>query len=174
MAHIHSFAPIADESARILILGTMPSKVSLREQQYYAHSRNLFWKIVGGILGIDPGAPYEDRVAGLVASRVALWDVLKSCTRESSLDSDIDPTTIVPNDFRSFLARHAEVRRIFFNGAKAESLFRRRVLPTLRPDSGIALVPLPSTSPANASIPLAKKVRAWGAIAVDDGVARSI
>ena len=120
MSHVHSFPPIESPRARVLVLGTMPSITSLREKQYYAHPRNLFWKIVGELLGFETKAPYPVRTAALVSAHVALWDVLKSCTRASSLDSDIDPKTIVPNDISSFLATHTEVRRIFFNGAKAE------------------------------------------------------
>ena len=162
MSHVHSFPPVESANARVLVLGTMPSITSLREQQYYAHPQNLFWKLVGEILGFDLKAPYRVRTAALVSGHIALWDVLKSCTRASSLDSDIDPRTIVPNDIPSFLTTHPEVRRIFFNGAKAEILFKRHVLPAL-PEHP-TLTRLPSTSPANASIPLAEKRRAWRAV----------
>ena len=58
MVQVHSFPPIASTTSRVLILGTMPSKVSLRARQYYAHPQNLFWRIIGGILGFDPASPY--------------------------------------------------------------------------------------------------------------------
>jgi double-stranded uracil-DNA glycosylase len=164
LTHVHSFSPIESATSRILILGTMPGKVSLEKQQYYAHPRNLFWKMVGGVLGFDPLASYEARVAALVRSDVALWDVLRACTRETSLDSDIDNETLVPNDFASFLAVHQRVRTIFFNGTKAESLFRRHVVGSLPASPGVRLVRLPSTSPANGGIPMSEKVRAWGGI----------
>lgn len=165
MPHIHSFPPIESPTSRTLILGTMPGKASLRERQYYAHPQNVFWRIVGEVLGFDSRAPYEARVAGLMSSDVALWDVLKSCTRESSLDSDIDDETIVTNDFAAFFERHNQVRRIFFNGTNAEAHFQRHVMPALATHSGFELVRLPSTSPANARVPLAEKVHAWRAIA---------
>lgn len=41
-----SFAPIIDGNTRILVIGTMPGAVSLERQEYYAHERNLFWKVV--------------------------------------------------------------------------------------------------------------------------------
>ena len=63
MLHVYSFPPIASGTARVLILGTMPGRLSLRERQYYAHPQNLFWRIIGGILGFDPAIPYEARVA---------------------------------------------------------------------------------------------------------------
>lgn len=164
MMHVCSFPPIATADARILILGTMPGKESLRQQQYYAHPKNAFWRIIGEILGFDAGKPYEHRTASLSASGIALWDVLQSCTRESSLDSDIDRGTVVPNDFAAFFASHPHIRRICFNGATAEDLFRRYVRPLLAQHAHMEYVRLPSTSPAHAAISYAEKLRAWQAI----------
>lgn len=166
MTHVHSFPPISDARAGKLILGSMPGTASLAAGQYYAHPRNYFWPIVGRILGFPPDAPYPQRCRALTRSRVALWDVLKTCTRSGSLDSDILEASVVPNDFEGFLRAHPEVRMIFFNGAKAESIFRRHVRPRL--PAGLAEIPtlrLPSTSPANASIPLPDKLARWQAIA---------
>src|SRR5918995_7328867 len=78
---VQSFPPIATRAARVLILGTMPGKVSLRERQYYAHPQNVFWRIMGGTLGFDPTSPYEARVAAVQSADIAIWDVLKSCIR---------------------------------------------------------------------------------------------
>jgi TDG/mug DNA glycosylase family protein len=164
MAHVHSFPPIATRTSRVLILGTMPGKVSLRERQYYAHPQNAFWRIIGELLGFDPASPYDARVALVQSAGIAIWDVLKSCTRESSLDSDIDGATALPNDLPAFLVEHAQLRRICFNGAKAEALYMKHVQPRLAPDPEIRHVRLPSTSPANASMPVPEKVRAWRAI----------
>jgi TDG/mug DNA glycosylase family protein len=163
MLRIHSFPAIADEASRVLILGSMPGKVSLREHQYYAHPQNLFWRILGEILGFDPALPYEARVVLVQSAGIAVWDVLKSCIREGSLDSDIDGSSAVPNDFTAFLAAHPNIRRICFNGAKAEALFTKHVRPRLgaNPDQYLRL---PSTSPANASLTLSDKLRAWHAI----------
>lgn len=162
--HCHSFPPISRPDARLLILGSMPGKVSLRDQQYYAHPQNAFWRITADVLGFDAASPYPDRVTALQSHRIALWDVLKSCTRESSLDADIDPSTIVPNDFASFFAKHSQIRRVCFNGAKAATLFARHVTPTLPSTLELELLQLPSTSPANAGVSRAEKLRAWQAI----------
>ncbi len=77
--HVQSFKAIADASSRVLVVGSMPGKVSLKAGQYYAHPRNLFWKIIESQFGIGPASPYETRITQLLAARVALWDVLKSC-----------------------------------------------------------------------------------------------
>lgn len=165
--HVHSFPPIESADARVLVLGTMPGKVSLRQQQYYAHPRNAFWRITGEILGFDALSAYELRTASLLASGIALWDVLHSCTRASSLDSDIEPDTIVPNDFATFFASHRRIRRVCFNGATAANLYMRHVLPYLARPPDCEYVRLPSTSPANARVPLAEKARVWRMIASD-------
>ena len=146
----------------------MPGKASLRAREYYAHPRNVFWKIVEEVLGLARSASYPERVDCLLENRIALWDVLKSCTRESSLDSDIVESSIVVNDFGTFLSEHPKIRTLCFNGAKAESSFRKRVLPLLSDREALSLHRLPSTSPANASIPYAQKLEQWG-IAVRSG-----
>ena len=164
MVQIYSFPPIASGTPRVLILGTMPGKVSLRERQYYAHPQNAFWRIIGAILGFDPASPYDARITAVQSAGIAIWDVLNSCIRTSSLDSAIEASSVLPNDFAAFFAEHPQIRRVCFNGAKAEALYMKHVRPTLSADSHVQHLRLPSTSPANASWPLAEKVRAWQAI----------
>jgi TDG/mug DNA glycosylase family protein len=57
-SRIKSFPPVANRSARILILGSMPGERSLAEQRYYAHPQNAFWKIMGLIADFDPRSSY--------------------------------------------------------------------------------------------------------------------
>ncbi|HEU0283443.1 MAG TPA: DNA-deoxyinosine glycosylase [Gallionella sp.] len=163
MRHIQSFPPIERADARILILGSMPGEASLRAGQYYAHPRNLFWRIMGELLGIDPASPYKQRAQALKSARIALWDVLHSCRRKGSLDSSIDGASLVPNDLAAFFLRHPEITHVFFNGSKAEECYRKHV----RPATGIETIEylrLPSTSPANASISYERKLEAWRVI----------
>src|SRR5436309_961184 len=101
-----SFEPIARPDARVLILGSMPGKISLARQQYYAHPQNLFWSFMGKLFGAGPELAYEQRLSILQENGVALWDVLKECYRESALDSDIVEASIITNDFDAFLALH--------------------------------------------------------------------
>lgn len=161
-AHLRSFAPIANENARVLILGSMPGKASLAAGRYYAHAQNLFWEILGGITGAAPGLPYAARVRALKSSGIALWDVLESCAREGSLDSAIDDATMRANDFVSFYRVHPRIDQVFFNGAKAEACYHRHVLHLL---ADVVVMPeyhrLPSTSPANASMSRAYKHKVW-------------
>lgn len=160
---VHSFAPIQDRNAEILILGSMPGRASLAAVQYYAHPQNAFWRIVAELHGFEAGAPYRERVRALKTARIALWDVLQSCTREGSLDTRIEQDTEVANDFRTFFRTHKGVAHVFFNGAKAEASFARHVLRDL--DAGrTSYARLPSTSPANAAMSFERKLAAWRAI----------
>jgi len=106
---VHSFDPISDAASRVLILGSMPGKASLRAGQYYAHPQNAFWKILGALFDFEPGASYDRRIASLHEHGIALWDVMQSCVRKTSLDSDIEASSIVSNPFAGFLRNHPEI-----------------------------------------------------------------
>ena len=163
MSLSHGFPPVAAPGARVLILGSMPGQASLRAGQYYAHERNAFWRIMGDLLGAGPELPYAQRLERLTAVGIALWDVIAACERAGSLDADIVGHSVAPNDFAAFFAVHRNIARVFFNGAAAETAFRRRVLPGL-PDLSLRLSRLPSTSPAHAALGYADKLAAWAAL----------
>ncbi len=156
-----SFAPIAAKDAQILILGSMPGIKSLQEQQYYAHPRNAFWPIMAQLFDFDLNLDYTVRCQKLLEQKVAVWDVLKSCQRQGSLDQHIEPDSIVPNDFNSFLKQHNQIQYIFFNGGKAEQVFKRHVLPTLKLEQALTFQLLPSTSPAHAAKSFDEKCQLW-------------
>ncbi len=162
---ITSFPPAISVDACTLILGSMPGEESLRSQQYYAHPRNAFWRILASLGGSEPGASYEKRLEMLTAHRLALWDVLHSCRRAGSLDSAIQKSSVQANDFKGIFTQNPNIRRIFFNGAFAEKSYQKHVLPFL--SSGHADIPmlrLPSTSPAHAGLRYEDKLDAWRAI----------
>lgn len=162
MTVLQSFAPICGEQPRVLILGTMPGKMSLAQQQYYAHPQNAFWRILGELLHFDARGDYAARVESLKRAGIAVWDVLRFCVRESSLDADIEPASEVPNEIAQLLKKHRTVRRVCFNGGKAAQSYRRHVLPQLPDDlRAIEYCALPSTSPAHAGMRYAEKLAAW-------------
>ena len=155
-----SFAYVADSDARILILGSIPGRESLKAERYYAHPRNQFWAIMRTLLGFAPDTPYADRLLELQRQGIALWDVMHSCQRAGSLDASIEPDSIQANDFVTFFQDHAPIRRVFFNGATAQATYNKHVLPRL-PALPLRYLRLPSTSPAHASLSFALKLDAW-------------
>ncbi|HRH14684.1 MAG TPA: DNA-deoxyinosine glycosylase [Azonexus sp.] len=161
--HARCLPPIAASDARILILGSMPGRASLAAGQYYAHPRNAFWPIMGRLLDFAVAQDYGARVKALSGAGIAVWDVLDSCQRPGSLDSAIDERSLVVNDMGGFLVAHAEIRHVFFNGAKAESCFRRHIKLTMA-EPRIGFARLPSTSPAHAGMSFEKKLEAWRAV----------
>lgn len=164
MPEIRGFPPISGPGAEVLILGSMPGRESLAQQRYYAHPRNAFWPIMCSLFKIrDSG--YAQRVEKLAQNKVAVWDVLQTCFRSSSLDSDIDSKTIVTNDFEGFFAGQPHIGHVFFNGAKAEAVYLKQVLPNLQGHASKPLLKrLPSTSPAHASMSVEQKEEAWRVI----------
>lgn len=159
---ITGFAPIARRDARVLILGTAPSRRSLEAGEYYAHPRNAFWPIIEQLFARETGLDYAARTSLLLEAKVALWDVLRAAERPGSLDADI--TEPVANDFVGFFEGHRAVRTVFFNGTTARSLWERHVAHTLPAGLDLRPVTLPSTSPANAALNLEGKLAAWEAV----------
>lgn len=153
---LEGFAPIADNKARILILGTMPSVASLKTKQYYGHPQNAFWPIIFSLWDEEPPADYNKRVSYLIAKKIALWDVLQFCEREGSADSAIKRP--IPNDFVSLAKICPDLETVFFNSLNASQLFKKLV----KPDAFEFLpkIVLPSTSPARA-MRFEKKRQMW-------------
>lgn len=170
MLEIQGFPPIADNRAKVLVLGSMPSEASLFKQQYYAHPRNAFWSVMGALFAAYPELDYEVRKRILLQNGVAVWDVLASCRREGSADSDIIRDSIQTNDFAAFFRQHAAIKRVFFNGGTAEALYKKYVLPVLDGKYTVLRYQrLPSTSPAFAGMSRQQKIDAWRAILPDAG-----
>lgn len=161
VSRIESFPPIVSGNSKALILGSMPGEASLKAGQYYAHPRNAFWPIMGELFGAGPSLPYRERVARLNSADVAVWDTLQACIRPGSLDSSISAE--VANDLPAFFAKYPHITHIYFNGGKAETVFRRHTLHCL-PDTQHVFTRLPSTSPAHAAMPFDKKVHAWSVV----------
>ena len=163
---IESFPPQVGAGCRLLVLGTVPSRRSLELRQSYGHRFNLFWPFMGELFGAGPELPYAERIARLQRIGIGIWDVLLQCERPGSLDSAIVRASEVANDIPGLLAALPTIRAIALNGGKAQQAFRRHVLPRLGAAivARVTLLDLPSTSPANASIPRAQKLARWRAL----------
>ena len=144
---------------RVLVLGSLPGERSLAEQRYYAHPQNRFWHLIGGVIGQDLAAlSYDQRLAALLQAGVGLWDTVASAQRSGSLDAAIRDAQ--HNELAELAASLPRLRAVGFNGATSA----RIGMPQLR-ESGLALIRLPSSSPANAAIPLVEKEKLWAVLA---------
>lgn len=141
---VHPVEALFNENSKILILGTFPSVKSREAKFFYGHPQNRFWRVMARLCDADIPQTVEDKKKLILDNHFALWDVIHSCDVEGSADSSIK--NVVPNDI-SVILKNSKVSRIFVNGKKAESLYKKY----LEEETGITAVCLPSTSPANAS-----------------------
>ena len=156
---LHNIPPLYGEKSETLILGSFPSVKSREQMFFYGHPRNRFWTVVSTLLKVEEPVTTEEKRAMLLNNRIALWDVISSCDIYGSSDSSIK--NAVPNDI-GFIIKNSKIERIFTNGATADKLYKKYILPA----TGIEAMRLPSTSPANAAKSVDELVKEW-AITVD-------
>lgn len=158
MSNCKSFKPSIDTNSKVLILGSMPGIKSLEEQQYYAHPQNRFWKVLGYICNESnlPKFNYALKLKTLLKNNIALWDTIKSCKREGSLDSDIQNEK--PNDIRKLLKKYPNIKIICLNGNKSYLAFKKYFPDLLEK---YACYKMPSTSPANANYSLDRLIEEY-------------
>lgn len=158
-------APVIAPATRILVLGSFPGAASLAAQQYYAHPRNQFWRLVSRLVGEDLAIlPYADRLPILLAHRIGLWDVLAACEREGSLDSAIRKPAA--NDFDRLRHLCPVLETVGFNG-QASGKFAPQFA-----QAGYRTVVLPSSSPAHMAMTFDQKLEAWRQLTADSSTHR--
>ena len=155
---IFSFEPIVDDKCKILILGTMPSVMSLSKQQYYGNKLNAFWRIMYALFDREPDDDYKKRKAFVLQHHIAVWDVLNACEREGSSDSDIKNPVL--NDFSALYMRYPNIGSVCFNGGPASRLYGRFVEKPGESGEVRSFYNLPSTSPAY-TLSFDKKLEQW-------------
>jgi hypoxanthine-DNA glycosylase len=151
---ISSFPPIIDEQSEILILGSIPGGKSLEKQQYYAHPQNKFWRIIFELVNEEFTEDYPRRIETIQKKHIALWDVIDSCERKGSLDSEIRNEEA--NQIAELLEEHPHIKAIFCNGGKSY----KNLMKLLGGNNSLPVFLLPSTSPAY-TIPFEKKLEGW-------------
>ena len=155
----HCFSPVTRADTRLLVLGSLPGAVSLAEQRYYAHPQNQFWRLAGAVIERDlVPLDYRARLEALLDAGIGLWDTVAAATRKGSLDADI--RLHEASDLAALARELPDLRAIAFNGATSARIGRRQ----LEGVAGLALIDLPSSSPAYASLPFARKRDAWLAL----------
>lgn len=117
----HPFKPAVFKDTRILILGSFPSTESFAKNFYYAHPRNQFWKLLESVTSY-PVNNRDQKLWLLKECKFGLWDMVKACSRENSLDSSLENEEV--NDLETFLEEHPSIIKIAFTGKKAEALFK--------------------------------------------------
>lgn len=151
---ISSFPPIIDHASKILILGSIPGVKSLEKQQYYAHPQNAFWKIIFTLFNENFTEDYSQKLGILKKHHIALWDVIDSCERKGSLDSEIRNEEA--NQIAELLKEHPDIKAIFCNGGKSYKNLQKILGKNFR----IPVYLLPSTSPLH-TISLERKLDEW-------------
>ncbi|SEW04156.1 G/U mismatch-specific uracil-DNA glycosylase [Chryseobacterium wanjuense] len=151
---ISSFPPIIDNNSKILILGSIPGVKSLEKQQYYAHPQNKFWKIIFELLNEKFTEDYAERINILKKHHIALWDVIDSCERKGSLDSEIRNEEA--NQIAELLENHPHIEAIFCNGGKSYKNLHKILGKNFR----IPVFLMPSTSPLH-TVSFEKKIEEW-------------
>ena len=145
----HPFDPVVFNDTKILILGSFPSIQSFEKHFYYAHPRNQFWPILSKLTGY-PATTRDQRIWLLKESKLGLWDMIHSCSRENSLDSSLEEESV--NDIPGLLEQYPSIVKIAFTGRKAQALFEHHY-----GYLEIERIYLPSPSPAYAKMPFEEK-----------------
>lgn len=158
--HTHTFEPVFDSNSEILILGTFPSVKSRENNFYYGHPQNRFWKVLSEILETETPKSIDEKKQLLLSHHIAVSDVVKSCEISNSADSTIK--SVMPNDFDEILSK-SKIKAIYANGKTAEKLYNQYVKKKTKRN----IIPLPSTSPANAAFSLERLVGEWKIIRKD-------
>ena len=116
-----SFQPIIFKDSKILILGSFPSLESFEKSFYYAHPRNQFWKLLSAVTSF-PINNRDQKICLLKEAKLALWDMVKTCQRENSLDSSLEEIEV--NNLAEFLEEHPSIEKVAFTGRLSEKLFK--------------------------------------------------
>ena len=154
---LHPFPPLFDSESRTLILGSFPSVKSREAMFFYGHPQNRFWRLIALLCHEDTPQTVEEKSSLILRHHLALWDSIRSCTITGSSDSSV--RDVVTNDL-SVIFDNSKTERVFCNGALSHKMYMKYIYP----QTGIAAVKLPSTSPANAAYSLERLAESWRVI----------
>lgn len=140
----HTLSPIYNKNSEILILGSMPSKLSREKNFYYANKQNRFWKIMEELYNINFSSN-NDKIEFLLKNNIALWDVFKEVDIKGSSDSSIKNAKI--NNL-NIIFETANIKKIFCTGKKAYDFLIKNG------NIKLPIIYLPSPSSANANYKL--------------------
>ncbi len=150
--HEHEFEAFIPKDAKILILGSFPSKDSRNSKFYYMNPNNYFYKILSELFQENfCDCSIEVKKELLTKYGIALYDVATSCSIIGASDSTIKDYELV--DLKKIMENHPSIQQIFVLGlSKAKNLFKKTPsvynYPEI-PDYVKNAIFLPSTSPRN-------------------------
>lgn len=150
----HELKPIYNKNSKILILGSMPSKISRDNNFYYANKTNRFWPVMSILFNKNLNTNLEKKQF-LIENNIALWDVIASCDINGSSDSSIK--NIKVNNINKIL-KETEIKYIFCTGLKAYTIFKKHF------KIDIPVIYLPSPSSANASLNINDLIKIYNVI----------
>jgi len=150
--------PVIDKNTEYLVLGTMPGEKSLLNQEYYNNPTNQFWNIISSAFNNrNKFSNYNEKLDTIKKHKIGLWDVLDTCDREGSLDTNIKNQTL--NNFEKLFKEYPNIKTVIFNGQDSCSYFNSLV----HDKSDKTYLQLTSTSSANTHKTLDEKTQEWKA-----------
>ncbi|MCA3217318.1 MAG: DNA-deoxyinosine glycosylase [Burkholderiales bacterium] len=128
--------------------------LSLAAQQYYGHPSNQFWPLLScALVGPLVQLPCPERLRRLAARRLGLWDVVRACERDGSLDAAIRNAR--HNNLEGLRALAPALRAVLFNGETSGRFAPRLAV------QGFEVEILPSSSAAHAGRRFDQKLARW-------------
>ncbi len=156
MQRIVGFDPIVHGDDTVLIVGSMPSVVSLQQMMYYANPTNRFWPLLTELFQ-KPTDTTEQKFLILEYAGIALWDICHSCIRKNSADSTIKE--VKPNNIPELLKNNPSIQTIVCNGKTSYNTLKKYF-----PELAAKVVVCPSTSAANARFRFNDLLREYGKV----------
>ena len=154
---VHGIDPVYDQNSEILILGSFPSVKSREACFFYGHPRNRFWPVLAALRREPLPASTKEKRNFLLRNHIAVWDVIESCERKGSLDTEIKDE--IDNNILELIENHPNIKTIFCNGQKSY----KNLLKILGKNFKIPIVVLPSTSPLH-TVKFEEKLESWKVI----------
>lgn len=153
MRYTHPFEPIINDDSEILILGTFPSIKSFENEFYYSNPKNQFWSILSEIFNENLNTK-EARISFLKKYKIALWDIVESCERKNSSDSNLKDVKV--HDLEKLTKKYKKIKKIMFTSKKALYFYEKK-----HKKLNIEVFYLPSPSPAYAAIKKEDKIEIY-------------
>ena len=153
---VHPFKALIHKDSEVLILGTFPSLKSFDNDFYYSHPKNQFWGILSDIFN-EVAVTQVERKQLLKNNKIALWDIVKSCERKNSSDSNLKNVKV--HDLNLLIEDYKNIKAILFTGKKSLYFYEK-----YHKSMDKIIEYLPSPSPAYASLSKEEKTKIYKSV----------